>query len=346
MNDVSYEDVFTYEHLYKSYKKCCKGVRWKSSTQKFIANAPLLVYRIYRDLKEGEFKSEGFYEFDLYERGKARHIKSVTFRERVVQKCLCDYALVPVLSKTLIYDNGACIKGKGYSFTVKRIKKHLAQHIRKYGTEGYILLFDFSRYFDTIDHNIVKRIIDKNFSNKKLKDITMYFVNQFDEGLGLGSQISQILSVTVANYLDHFIKEKLRVKRYGRYMDDGYLIHIDKEYLKYCLKEIEKVCIMLGITLNKNKTQIVKLLHGFTYIKIRYKFNKTKIIKLMNKKSVTRQRRRIKRLYKKGADIDISLASWYGYARQFNSYRTVKSMEDWRKNVLVNQTKFNCYRCG
>ena len=128
-----FEQIFSYEHLYHAYRICRKGVAWKASVQKYITQAPLNIMKTYRNLHNGTFKSGGFFEFDLMERGKKRHIKSVNVEERVVQRCLCDNALVPVLKRTFIYDNGACMKNKGYTFTVRRLCQHLREHYRKYG---------------------------------------------------------------------------------------------------------------------------------------------------------------------------------------------------------------------
>ena len=68
----------------------------KASTQRYKANALLNVVDTLDLLRSGKFKSKGFYEFDIIERGKERHIKSVHISERVVQRCLCDYSLVPI----------------------------------------------------------------------------------------------------------------------------------------------------------------------------------------------------------------------------------------------------------
>lgn len=76
--------VFSYDHLYQSYKKCRRGVAWKSSTQKYMTMAPLNVYTTYKQLQSGKYRTGGFVEFDINERGKTRHIRSVTINERVV----------------------------------------------------------------------------------------------------------------------------------------------------------------------------------------------------------------------------------------------------------------------
>lgn len=151
-------------------------------------------------MKDRKFKPDPFYEFDIKERGHDRHIKSVTVRERGVQRCLCDYAIVPAISRSFIYDNGASQKNKGYTFAMRRMECHLRKYYRKHGSEGYILLFDFSKFFDNISHAVVKQIIDKALNDQELKDLTNQFVDAFGTvGLGLGSQVSQIFALASAN---------------------------------------------------------------------------------------------------------------------------------------------------
>ncbi|MCM1324354.1 MAG: reverse transcriptase domain-containing protein [Acetobacter sp.] len=58
------------------------------------------------------------------------------------------------------------------------------------------------------------------------------------------------------NEVDHFIKEKLHIKFYGRYMDDLYLLHDDPHYLNYCLEEIEKKLREVGLEMNGKKSYI------------------------------------------------------------------------------------------
>lgn len=331
-----FESVFTYDHLYNAYKMCRKNVRWKSSTQKYIANSTLNVYEAYKKLHDGTFKSDGFFEFDLYERGKARHIRSVTIAERVVQRCLCDYSLVPMLTNTFIYDNGASLRNKGYSFAVNRIVRHIRWHYRKYGNDGYVLLFDFSGFFDSIPHELIKRILRKEYTDERLIALIEHFVDMFGEkGLGLGSQISQVLALAAANELDHYIKEELGIKCYGRYMDDGYLIHPSKEYLLECLEKIQALCDKLGLKLNLKKTRIVKIKSNFQWLKIKFRLTDTGyLVRRIWAKSVIRMRRKMKKFKKKLADGKIAMSdivasyqSWTSHTRGLNVYKTLKSME-------------------
>lgn len=331
-----FDKVFTYENLYRSYIQCRKGVRWKASTQKYIANSALNIYEVYRQLHDGSFRSHGFYEFDICERGKARHIRSVDFGERIVQRCLSDYSLSPVLTRPFIYDNGASIRGKGYSFSVRRLSRHMQRHIRRHGSDGYVLLFDFSSYFDNISHDLLFHILEREYHDKRIIDLTKHFISMFgSRGLGLGSQVSQILALSAANELDHFVKENLHIKGYGRYMDDGYLIHEDRNYLVECLEKIQQKCNELGLILNVKKTHIVPIRRGFTWLKIRYRVTKSgHIIKRIWKKSVVRMRRKLKRLKRRLnlgkvslVDIVQSYRSWRSHAIGLHAHNTLDRMD-------------------
>lgn len=330
----NFDTVFSYDNLYRSYKLCRRGVAWKCSTQKYMTQAPLNVFTTYRLLQAGKFKSKGFVEFDIFERGKIRHIRSVAMEERVVQRCLCDHSLVPMLGRTFIYDNGASLKGKGYSFSVERMCHHLRQHYKKYGNEGYVLLFDFSKFFDNVSHRITTMALEKNFTDERLLRLAHHFIDAFgDVGLGLGSQISQTMALASANRLDHFVKEVLRIKGYGRYMDDGYLLHPSKEYLKTCLEAIKAICKELEIKLNVKKTQIVKISHGFSFLKVRFFLTKTgKVIRRMHRAGIVRMRKKLKafqRMVAEGKmqvdDVHASFQSWQAYTKNFNGHKTLQS---------------------
>lgn len=236
------------------------------------------------------------------------------------------------------------MKNKGYTFASKRLTQHLHEHYRKHGQDGYILLFDFSKFFDRVSHKLVKGILHKEFSDERLLALTEHFIDAFGSiGMGLGSQISQILALASANKLDHYIKEVCGIRGYGRYMDDGYLIHPEKAYLQKCLEGIKAICDELEITLNTKKTQIVKLSHGFTYLKIRYYLLPSgKVVKKIYRRSVTKTRQKLKAFQKKVADgimtykdVYQSWQSWRAYAANFNAYRTIQRMGDLYNQLFI-----------
>lgn len=342
----SFSAVFSWSNLWRSYLNCRKNVAWKGSVQRYIFDAPNRVTQTHRKLMQGKYKCVTPHEWDTWERGKKRHIKSVPIGERVVQRCLADNALIPVLAPSFIYDNGACLRNKGYDFAQRRLKCHLDRFYRRHGTEGYILLFDFSRFYDNVDHDLIRDILKRRFTDRRILGMVDEIMATFGTtGLGLGSQISQILALASANELDHFVKQTLGIRFYARYNDDGYLIHESKEYLQECLARMQEACDRLHIKLNMDKTHIIKLSHGFKFLKARiYPTSTGKIVCKMNKKSIVTERRKLKKLKRKLQDgvidmkhIAMQYQAWRSFALKFDAWRTVQSMDALYKQLYINK---------
>lgn len=119
------EHVFGFQSIADGYKRCRKQSAWKPSTQAYGSNLFINAAQESDALLSGMWKPKGFYEFDIVERGKPRHIKSVKMSEKSVQAALTDKCLIPVMSRSLIYDNSACLPGKGTDFTLRRLDEHL-----------------------------------------------------------------------------------------------------------------------------------------------------------------------------------------------------------------------------
>ena len=146
-------DILKNPDIYlEAFRSARKGVAWKHSVQYYEMYLLKNIFDTVRSVENKIAVTRGFVCFDINERGKTRHIRSVTMEERVVQRCLCDNALVPALRRTFIYDNYASLENRGYHFALRRFCQHLQEHYRQYGTEGYILLFDLRKFFDSIPH--------------------------------------------------------------------------------------------------------------------------------------------------------------------------------------------------
>ncbi len=142
---------------------------------------------------------------------------------------------------------------------------------------------------------------------------------QKGKGLPIGNMTSQILAVYYLNDLDHFIKEKLGIKCYVRYMDDFILFHEDKNYLRDCLNKIEQQLEKLKLKLN-HKTQIVEMHHGFCFLGYRFVLRDKKLLVLLNGKTKQRIKKRIHYLEKhEPQKLEQTLASYHGYFKNANS---------------------------
>ena len=342
----NYSEIFTFNNLYKSFQLCKQGVMWKSSMQSYESNLLTNLADLYTRLNNRIYKSKGFHEFTISERGKIRHIRSVNIDERIVQRCLCDNYLIPLLRYNLIYDNGATLKGKGTDFTISRLKKHLSDYVRVNGTDGYILTFDFSDYFNSIQHDKIYEMLDNLIYDNDIKYLIHHLVDNFgDNGLGLGSQISQIIAVAFPNELDHMFKDKLRKKGYARYMDDGYVFCKSKEEIKECIYVLYEICESLGIKINERKIHIHKINKPFVFLKKKiFVDDSGKIVIKIVRKNITRERQKLKK-YKnkmiKGSmsynEIENAYKSWKGGIKKYKSYNIIKNMDNLYNQLFIKE---------
>lgn len=354
--------------LYDAFHRAQKNSNWKASVQKFESNLFANLNELSNLIRTNKYEQKPFNTFKLNERGHVRLIKSLHISDRVVQRTVCDNILTPYLNKYLIYDNGASQKNKGIDFCRKRLSVHLQKYIRKHGTDGYILLCDFRKFFDNISHeklleifvkyikdekaiNFIKKLIDtfkidvSYLSESERKEAVNQVFNSLEyekidkkaltgkafiyKSVGIGSQISQIAGIVYASEIDNYIKIVKGIKYYARYMDDFYVIDKDKQFLKALLIQIKEISSRLGLTLSDNKTQIRKLSAGFRFLKIKYSITKTgHIVKRVCSQNITRHRRKLRKLKKKVESGRIK-------------FPDVLNMH---KSWVGNLKRFDCYR--
>lgn len=335
--DCTLDNVASIESLYEASVKAANGIRWKASVQRFHLDTVGNVLKIKNKLLNGEDIHTGFTRFTINERGKLRDIAAVKFPERVAQKAANKYAFMPSVRPTLIYDNSANVKGKGTHFAVKRLKKHLADHYRRHGSEGYILIGDYKGFFASIPHDKAKALVREYLEDEALIDLICAQIDtqDGDRGLSLGSEINQTLAVSYPSRIDHFVLECGGVEAYGRYMDDFYAIHSSKEHLKVILGCIEAMSRDLGLTLNANKTHIVKLTHGFIYLKRKFSYGENgRVVVRPARDTITRERRKLKkqaRLVASGKmtfeQAHLSYQSWRGHVLKMDAHDLILRMD-------------------
>ncbi len=297
--DMSYEKVLSFDNLYKGLKASCRNIRWKDSTVGYEGNALKNTYRLRQSLLNGKYKIDKYQHFTIHE-PKQREIVATRIKDRQFQRSLCDNGFYEQITKSFITDNCACMRGRGVDYTLNRITAHLRRYYNEHGTEGWVLKCDIHHYFQSIRHDIAKAAIYKRVQDEQIAYRACEIVDSFGEiGLGLGSQVSQLVALAVLDDIDHYIKERLRVKHYVRYMDDFILVSDNKEFLQHCRAEIESKLNAIGLQLN-GKTVLYPLNQGVKMLKWRFIVTESgAIIRKMDKKKQGKERRKLKKLYTK-----------------------------------------------
>lgn len=213
------------------------------------------IHLLKEQLENQTYQIGKYSQFKIYE-PKERVIMSCSFKDKVVQHCLCDNILHPRLQNVFIETNSAGQVGKGTLFGMDKLKEQMLAFYREHRIDGWILKCDIAKFFYSINHEVLKDIVDYYFPNSYTTWLNHLFIDSTNGfGLPLGNQVAQVYALMMLDCIDHMITGELGIRYYGRYMDDFYLIHYDKSYLKYCLLYIEEMVSSLGLSLN-GKTQI------------------------------------------------------------------------------------------
>lgn len=338
-------ELFDGNLLYESFLRAKQGSDWKPQVQRFEMEYLIGLADLQKELESGDYKFQPSVEFTLRERGKERRITGEQIRDRISKHALCDEILTPAVRKYLIYDNGASVKGRGIGFSRKRLLVHLRKYYQRHrSNEGYILLVDFSKYYDNIRHDrlmeqfrkyiaderalgFLQRIIDRSKVDVSYMSDEEYAVcmdvvfnsleyqmvdkslltgkKYMHKRLNIGDQVAQVAGIVYPIPIDNYVKIVKGVKFYGRYMDDSYAIHESKEFLEELLQGIIAVAKDLGIAVNTRKTRICKLSSMWRFLQIQYSLAETgRVIQKINPKRLTAMRRKMKKLVRKLPEKD------------------------------------------
>ncbi len=336
------EKIIGFDALYQSMLRCKKGVLWKDSVARFYHNAPHEIMKLSNELHAGTYEQRPMRKFKIYQ-PKQREVIGLSFRDRVFQRSLNDHAVYPRMVKHFIHDNAACQAGKGTAFARQRLRCFLQRYYRKYGRDGYVLQCDIVGYYPNMQHEVAEKQMEKYLTPEVYQLAKTALAGQGEGEVGYypGSQIVQIAGMAALNPMDHFVKERLRIKYYIRYMDDFLLIHENAKYLVDCCKQIDAELAQIGFRLHPKKTKLYPLTEKIKFLGFQHFLTPTgKVVSLVDPKNVKQQRTRLRRMVRKAKRGEITrgkvnecYASWRAHARQGNSTKLIQRMDRYYKEL-------------
>lgn len=206
--------------------KAAKGKRHSEEVSGWFAQMNHHVVLLRSQILAGEVVVGDYRYFKVYE-PKERQICASAFREQVLHHALMNICH-DHFERVQIFDSYASRKGKGTYAALDRAKRHCTRY-------PWFLKLDVRQFFGTIHHDVLKFQLKCLFKDPRLLLIFGSIIDSFEplphRGLPIGNLSSQYFANHFLCGLDHFIKEKLRVAAYVRYMDDLVLWHTDKAAL-------------------------------------------------------------------------------------------------------------------
>lgn len=339
---IGVEDVIGYDALWDSMMKCRRGVMWKSSAASFVLDGAEQVDKLCRELHDGTYKPRPVSHFTVTS-PKRREIVGIAFRDRVYQRSLNDNCVYPIMSRSWIYDNYACQEGKGTDFARGRMKCFMERYYRRRGPQGWVLSIDIRGYYPNMRHDVAEACFREELPPWAFEMVKGVLRSQYpgDVGYNPGSQIVQIAGVSLLSRLDHFAKEVLRVKLYGRYMDDIRIIHHDRDYLEFCRDLIGDEVSDLGFELHPKKTAITPLSQKNAFLGFDFRLTGTgKVVMTVSPESVKRMRRKVARLWvlesmgaRPPGTTEEAYGGWRAHAAKGDSRLLLERCDKWFYDV-------------
>lgn len=326
-----WEQVTSLENLSRAAYQVLRGKRRQIHAGDFFVHLEGNLLRLQHELQTQNYCPGGYHTFWITE-PKARMISAAPFRDRVIHHALVQI-IEPVFERRFIHHSYACRIGKG-------THRALGQFVTWARSSRYVLKMDIKKFFPSIDHVVLKEWLRRTLKDPQVLGLCDTIIDHSNEqepivqhfpgddlftpftrryGIPIGNLTSQFFANVYLDALDHFVKERLQVKCYLRYVDDFCCFHEDKAALSEIHTAIASFLLGLRLRLNEGKSRVRQVKEGIEFLG--FVVTPTQI--RLNQTAVRRQRRRLRYLrqaYASGVltweDVIASLRGWNVHAAQ------------------------------
>jgi retron-type reverse transcriptase len=268
-----FDEMTTLEHLFHCWDQFKRGKRKRKDIQSFERHLEDNIFQLQEDLRTFQYSHAPYEQFYVTD-PKQRHISKAIVRDRLVHQVIYD-TLTTVLDKKFIFQSFSSRLGKGTHLGVA----HLRQMIKKVSRNGALpcvaLKMDIRKFFDTVDHGVLKKLLQKYIKDENMLRIVDMIIDSFMitsrqgsvVGIPLGNVTSQLFANIYLHELDDFVKQNLREKYYIRYCDDFIILSNSEDHLKPLINVIgEFLANNLKLELHPKKVVISKLESGIDFL--------------------------------------------------------------------------------
>jgi retron-type reverse transcriptase len=328
-----YEKICSLRNLTLAWKRARKHKTKKFYVVEFEKNLSTNLIQLQKELIEETYSPKPLVNFILRD-PKTRKISKSDFRDRIIHHAIVNI-IEPIFDNCFIYDSCANRIGKGNLFALNRFNEFKRKVSLNNNTDCFVLKADIKHYFEEIDHEVLLEIIKRKIKDDKTIWLIKQILNntasrsgggQSQKSMPLGNLTSQFFANVYLNELDYFVKHKLKVKYYIRYVDDFVILHNSKEQIKNWKEQIDNFLReKLKIELHPQKSRIIKLSRGIDFVGFRNFYH----YRLLRKRNINNMKRKIEMLklglMPKDKFLE-SLQGWGAYAKWANTYKLRKSL--------------------
>lgn len=349
--------------LFVAYYDCRRHKRNTCNAMNFELELESNLDWLYRDVLQGNYTIGRSCAF-IVDHPVKREIFAADFRDRIIHHYIIA-KLEPIFERLFIYDSYSCRKGKGTHFGVGRMDHFMRSCSENYTRDCYVLKLDIQGFFMSIRkeilHSKIEKMISKHyrgFDKQLLQDLCRQVImhnpvpeclvkgsrndwNGLPEskslfrsggriGLPIGNLTSQMFANMYLNDFDHFVKRTLKVKYYGRYVDDCAFIAPDRAELKEIIVAVrEYLTDTLGLTIHPRKIYLQHYSKGFHFTGVIIKPYRKYVGKRIRRSMNRAFRENYRQMYvldneqfaQKREHWLASINSYLGISKHYNSYR-------------------------
>ena len=226
-----YDKICTLDNLYLAYSKARKGKGKTFGVLSFENNLTENINQLYTELLNETYLTSEYETFTIYE-PKERLISRLPFRDRVIHHAIMNI-MEDIWVSVFIANTYSCIKTRG----IHGALRHLKRDLKNITGTTYCLKLDITKFYPSVDHNIMKNILRKKIKDVKLLNLLDGIIDSAP-GLPIGNYLSQFLANLYLTYFDHWLKEDKQARYYYRYADDIVILDSDKQRLHDLFGEI------------------------------------------------------------------------------------------------------------
>lgn len=333
-----FDHMVSVENLLLAWEHFKRGKRQRKDIQYFERYVEDFIFELHEHLVTLSYQHGAYKHFHVFDPQK-RYISKACVRDRLVHQML--YAsLTEVFDKTFIFHSFSCRVGKGTHAGVQQLQKILRKVSRNGKQACFALKMDVQRFFDSVDHGILKSLLRKRVKDHRVLCITDRIIHSFRSqpdsprniGLPLGNVTSQIFANVYLHPLDDFVKHTLHQKYYLRYCDDFIIVAHEEAQLNALIAPIQDFLAKnLSLTLHPKNIILSNMHQGIDFLGYILFLNH----RLLRTRTQRRMKRRLKAKYAAylnqqidGTHMDQCLQSYLGILSHANAYNLTQSLKN------------------